>query len=115
MARPDLLGHARAAENLAPLEDADAQTGLGEIGGGREPVVAAADDDRVVAAAAQRRVAPLHLATAIRSLASSSTAPRIRTISSNSSGPATSGGRDLHDRVAAIIRAEDQAVPEELR
>ena len=49
-AREDLLGHRRAAEQVALLEDDGLQAGPGEVGGADEPVVTAADDDRVVAA-----------------------------------------------------------------
>jgi hypothetical protein len=48
LAGPQLLGHARAAEDVARLEDAHAQTGAREVGGRGEAVVPAADDDRVV-------------------------------------------------------------------
>jgi hypothetical protein len=47
MTRPDLLGHARAAEDVAALEHADAQAGAREIARRGQPVVAAADDDGV--------------------------------------------------------------------
>jgi hypothetical protein len=48
LAGPQLLGHARAAEDVARLEDAHAQAGAREVGGRGEAVVPAADDDRVV-------------------------------------------------------------------
>ena len=48
LAGPQLLGHARAAEDVARLEDAHAQAGARQVGGGGEAVVPAADDDRVV-------------------------------------------------------------------
>jgi DHA2 family methylenomycin A resistance protein-like MFS transporter len=48
VAGPDLLGDARAAEDLAALEHADVEAGAGQIGGGGQAVVAAADDDGVV-------------------------------------------------------------------
>jgi hypothetical protein len=51
--RRDLLGDARAADDLAALEDDRAEPGAREIGGGNEPVVPAADDDRIVLVCAQ--------------------------------------------------------------
>ena len=47
LAGPYLLGHARAAEQVAPLQHAHAQARAREIRGRCEAVVAAADDDRV--------------------------------------------------------------------
>ena len=47
-AREDLLGHGRAAEDVAPLEDERLHPGPGQVRGRDQPVVAAADDDRVV-------------------------------------------------------------------
>ena len=52
LAGPQLLGHARAAEQVAALEHAHAQAGAREVGGGGQAVVAAADDDRVELAVA---------------------------------------------------------------
>ena len=88
LARPHLLGHAGAAEDVAALEHAHAQARAREVGGGGEPVVAAADDDRVV------RAAPFKpLIARPPSARSPPRAPRPgSTIFSNSSGPATSGG-----------------------
>ena len=53
-AREDLLGHRRAAEHVAPLEDDGLQPRAREIGGADQAVVAAADHDRVVALAKAR-------------------------------------------------------------
>ena len=47
--RPDLLGHARAAENRSPLEHDNVEPGVRQIRGGGETVVPPAHDDRVVA------------------------------------------------------------------
>ena len=49
LARPHLLGHAGAAEDVAALEHAHAQAGARQVGRGGQPVVPAADDDRVEA------------------------------------------------------------------
>jgi hypothetical protein len=86
LAGPQLLGHARAAEDVARLEDAHAQTGAREVGGRGEAVVPAADDDRVVV-----RPAAVAVAVAVgRAHDPTSTAPasastyRSATITSNS-------------------------------
>ena len=42
----ELLGRARSADDLPPLDDGDPHPGAGEVGGGDEPVVPRADDDR---------------------------------------------------------------------
>ncbi len=47
--RPDLLGHARTAENRSPLEHDHVEPGARQIRGGGETVVPPAHDDRVVA------------------------------------------------------------------
>ena len=43
----DLLGHRRAADALATLEDENVEAGAGEVGGAHQAVVPAAHDDRV--------------------------------------------------------------------
>ncbi len=48
-ARDQLLGDRRAAHHAAPLDDRDAQPGIGEIVGGDEPVMARSDDDDILA------------------------------------------------------------------
>ena len=52
-AGPQLLGHARAADDVAPLEHLDVEAGAREVGGGDQAVVAGADDDRVAHRAVQ--------------------------------------------------------------
>ena len=47
-AREELLGHGRATEHRALLEDEGLQTGPRQIGRADEAVVSATDDDRVV-------------------------------------------------------------------
>jgi hypothetical protein len=49
-----LLGHVRAADDVAPLEHQHTQPGARPIAHGHQPVVPAADYDRVVARASQR-------------------------------------------------------------
>ncbi len=44
---PDLFGHARAAEDVATLEDERPEAGASEVGTGSQAVVPAADHDRV--------------------------------------------------------------------
>ena len=46
-AGPQLLGHACAADDVAPLEDLDVEAGPGEVRRGDEAVVAGTDHDRV--------------------------------------------------------------------
>ena len=46
-AGPQLLGHARAADDVAALEDLHVEPGARQVGGGDQAVVAGADDDRV--------------------------------------------------------------------
>src|SRR5215207_8462103 len=48
VARPDLLGHRRPADHLAPLQNQDAPSSLRQIGRRDEPVVPGADHDGVV-------------------------------------------------------------------
>ena len=54
----DLLGHRRAAEDVAPLEDEDLLAGAREVGGVDQAVVAASDDDDVVLRAHLRACPP---------------------------------------------------------
>jgi hypothetical protein len=50
-AGPQLLGHARAADDLAPLEHEDVEPGARQVGGADQAVVARSDDDGVAHAA----------------------------------------------------------------
>src|SRR5919107_3357726 len=47
-AGPQLLGNARAAQNLPALQYQDLDSGTSEVGSGDQSVVAAADDDQIV-------------------------------------------------------------------
>ncbi len=50
-ARRDLLGHAGAADDRAPLDDERGEPGAGEIGCGRQAIVPPAHDDGIVGSA----------------------------------------------------------------
>ena len=57
-ARPDLLGHARPADDAAPFQDERPQPRPRQVRSGNEAVVAGPDHDRVVRACTDHR-APL--------------------------------------------------------
>src|SRR5215218_50782 len=111
MPRPDLLGHAGPAHDVPPLEHADAQAGAREVAGGGKSVVSGSDDDRVVAGSAVQA----HVATATRSLASSSTPPEDLHDLVELLLPRDERRRDLHDRLATVVRPAEQAALEQPR
>ena len=56
IAGKDLLGHRRAADDVAPLEDHHLLARARQIGAGDQAVVARADDDRVVVVGCHARL-----------------------------------------------------------
>lgn len=60
VARKDLFGHARAADQPSPFQHQDVPACPGEVAGRHQPVVSGADDDRVIHATRLRDYPGMH-------------------------------------------------------